>query len=273
MTATASSPTSTSTAMGSYATDWYSFGLDGRRADRAAQSPCDNGRARGAGATRLGLSFFRRGDAANARHGAFVTLRHQRFDVVRDDGCDDGSGRVPNDTPLRTGSPPFERASVQATNCRFPRRVSRLLARFRLGCRRTANLDRFTNVDGSCRSLSGGGPAGCRRHLPAGAVQGCVPKPLPVSRAIPQSPISPRTNGRFTAGTTAWCLLCRLLLAADGSAIRRRRDEPYLDCWPDIVGRGREAASGRNLARKDCRRCDDRLGRRPSIPLGPAGEK
>ena len=264
----ASSPTSISTATGWYAADQASSGIDGRRADCAPQSRRDHGWPRGAGAIRLGLSAFRRWDAGDARHGGSAGVRRHCCDVVRDDGCDDGPGRVPYDSPLCTGLPPFERARVQSTNSRLPRRISCLLARFRLGRRRNANLGHFARVDGACQSPCGGGTVGCRWGLPTHTIKRCLPRPLPITCAVPQPPLSARPSGRVSAGNAAWCLLRRLLLAFDGIAIRRRRDEPHLDSWPHIVGCGGEAASWRILACKNFGHCADRLGSRPDIWLG-----
>src|SRR5689334_25441444 len=59
--------------------------------------------------------------------------------------------------------------------------------------------------------------------------------------------------GRAADGGRAWRLLPRLLLDADGAAVRRRGDEPALGGWPRGICVRREAAAGRTVDRTNQR--------------------
>ena len=70
-----------------------------------------------------------------------------------------------------------------------------------------------------------------------------LPYPLPLAACASAKSLAPRRLGSRAGGCAARSLLSRLLLDADGVAVRRRLDEPALDRRPCASGLDRENAS------------------------------
>lgn len=92
------------------------------------------------------------------------------------------------------------------------------------------------------------------RSLSVGAAEETVPRPLPLAAVIPHQSLARRLNGRPRYGRAAWRVLRRLLLDADGAALRRRCDEPLVG-GGDYGLRLRRTAGGEGRCRRaSCRR-------------------
>src|SRR6516162_3135621 len=93
------------------------------------------------------------------------------------------------------------------------------------------------------------------------AAEGCLSQTLPLAYRVPIPSFATRVarSGRDRGSSRA--LLSRLLLDADGAAVRRRIDEPHLG-WRDrpVCAGGEDHAMGR-LDKPDRRDTSRRLGR------------
>src|SRR5262249_18736868 len=85
--------------------------------------------------------------------------------------------------------------------------------------------------------------------------KGCLPQPLSLTRRVPGPSLAARRAGRCLDRNTTRYLLPWLLLAINGFAVRRRTDEPRLDCCDRTLGA---------VAR------DDSVGRRDAAAVGNA---
>ena len=96
-----------------------------------------------------------------------------------------------------------------------------------------------------------------RGGLPADPVQARLPSQLPHAAQLRDAPLARRCRRRRSNGDRAWRLVHRLLLGADGAAVRRRRDEHHLDGGGCRDRLRREGAADRRAGRRGhCRRAD-----------------
>jgi hypothetical protein len=68
------------------------------------------------------------------------------------------------------------------------------------------------------------------------AAEGYLPQALSLSHRVPGSSLASRRAGRSPNRDAARYLLLRLLLDANGVAVRRRTDEPRLGCCDRALG-------------------------------------
>src|SRR5215813_12000980 len=84
------------------------------------------------------------------------------------------------------------------------------------------------------------------------AAEGYLPQALSLTHRVPGSSLAARSEGRSLDRDTAWYLLPRLLLAANGVAVRRRAYEPRLGRCDRILGAaGKDNLLGRTVEPAD----------------------
>ena len=69
----------------------------------------------------------------------------------------------------------------------------------------------------------------CGRCLSSHANEGCLSETLPNAHCLRRRSLATRRWRRLLDGASSWSLLCRLLLALDGTALCRRGNEPVVD--------------------------------------------
>ena len=234
-------------------------------------------RARGPGRSRLVV--HRR---AHGGHGRRPRHRSRDARVLRHHlGRDDGGDDVPVDRadgadvrgtsarPAREGdaggvgrAPAFVGGYLLLWGAAGPRGLCRAEARAPAR-RRLLRL-------GQRRPLDGGGRARGRRGLRVHAVEVRLPAALPEPARLPRRGVARRPGRRATDGRRTRRLVPRLLLAADGGAVRARRDERGVDGGHRGADRGGEAPA---LARRGHRRRGRDPGRAGDRRAGGSGAR
>src|SRR5438045_3031976 len=95
---------------------------------------------------------------------------------------------------------------------------------------------------------------------------------MPLAGRVPDPPLAFRMDRRGAARGSPWRRLCRLLLDADGPALRRRSNEPAVDRDTDVDRGHREAAPARRMVRPRCGCCTVSVGHGPDRRLISARE-
>src|SRR5262249_34008362 len=91
-------------------------------------------------------------------------------------------------------------------------------------------------------------------------VEANLPAALPLAAGVPATPLAPRRLGCDHEWYAAWFLLPRLLLDADGPAVRWRIDEPIVD-WRARPARADRKNPSLGRPHEPCdRRCTDCVG-------------
>ena len=106
-------------------------------------------------------------------------------------------------------------------------------------------------------------------RLSALAAQKYLPSALPHAHVVSFAPLASARPGCAPPRRNARRVLCRLLLAADGTVVRGRRDEPDLDRCARHSGADREGATPGPMGRPRRRHRPHRLGRRHARGLRP----
>ena len=98
------------------------------------------------------------------------------------------------------------------------------------------------------------------------AAEGCLSQTLPLAYRVPIPSFATRVarSGRDRGSSRA--LLSRLLLDADGAAVRRRIDEPHLGWRDRVVSAPRENRAMGRLDGPAYRAASDQLGRHGADP-------
>src|SRR5215469_15510391 len=102
-----------------------------------------------------------------------------------------------------------------------------------MGCRRSRAVIRDHGI-----RQSDFGRRGTRlcRSLSMDAAEGYMPQALSLAHRFPGSSLASRRDGRSLDRNAARYLLLRLLLDANGVAVRGRTDEPRLGCCDRALG-------------------------------------
>ena len=121
---------------------------------------------------------------------------------------------------------------------------------------------RFGDDDGLAEPLAiGRRPDRCRRRISSRRLKISALR-IAARRRRSFRAIGARMPGRAAPRRNARRVLCRLLLAADGTVVCGRRDEPGLDRCARHSGADRKGASSGPMGRPRRRHRPDRLGRR-----------
>jgi hypothetical protein len=156
-------------------------------------------------------------------------------------------------------------AAAEAARAAAPQLCAAVRVRLpaRLGRRRSARLRAFRARQGRTRRqlrLARGRPlarrrrAGARRLLRAHTAQILLPLTLPRPAPRPPRGLRSRQVRRARGRGTQWRLVRRLLVCADGGAVRPRGDERDLDGARRRARRAREAPADAAGERRGCRR-------------------
>src|SRR6266436_2071788 len=203
----------------------------------------------------MDMSDFRMIPAGMGLMMPATALDHDRFCVrVRhvgrdDDRHDDAFGRA--DAPDLCARRPGGGAAGKAIGgerlfCRrLPSDVDRLCSRRNVGAMGAGTGSVAHTDDGGRERYTRRRGADCRWPISVDAAQGRLSAAMPSALVVHSAPrrISSRRARRTRARCSPWQLLHRLLLGADGIALRRRGDERIVDRRDRDSGTGREGHS------------------------------